>query len=154
MLVGSDDERHEEDLAFVFKMMKTVEGMEVLSQRSTPVNSPELQTARRVIEEYCTELCPNGRNCDDKSCFYAHSSASVRRNPYENAYQPKLCPQTRLYGRCMHGNTCKYARNRLELLYHPQKYKTEQCKHGHACNFFPCSFAHEYEAFDQRAFHC
>jgi hypothetical protein len=59
-----------------------------------------------------------------KSCFYYHSIKDKRRD--DDFYTPELCKFADTE-KCPKRDKCKRAHNRVERLYHKDKYKTKFC---------------------------
>lgn len=81
--------------------------------------------------------CPLGPICklDRKLCLNYHSKKDKRRNPI--LYKAEFCPN--LYdvknkckpladGKCDSGDKCKFAHNKYEYFYHPDKFRKLKCK--------------------------
>lgn len=90
-----------------------------------------------------------------KSCYYFHSLKDKRRD--DDFYTPELCKFAETE-KCPKRDKCRRAHNRVERLYHKDKYKTK------FCHFFPnkiqqceygiyCSFAHSVEDIKVRLIH-
>jgi hypothetical protein len=63
-----------------------------------------------------------------KSCYYYHSIKDRRRD--DDLYAPELCKFADT-DKCPKKEKCRRAHNRVERLYHKDKYKTK------FCHFFP-----------------
>lgn len=63
-----------------------------------------------------------------KSCYYYHSIKDKRRD--DDYYTPELCKFAETE-KCPKKDKCRRAHNRVERLYHKDKYKTK------FCHFFP-----------------
>lgn len=64
------------------------------------------------------------------SCFKYHDEKDRRWKPINEeslVYRPELCPSFRFSGECDFKDKCVYAHNKLEIEFHPSKYKTELC---------------------------
>lgn len=59
-----------------------------------------------------------------KNCYYFHSLKDKRRD--DNLYTPELCKFLELE-KCPKKDKCRRAHNRVERLYHKDKYKTKFC---------------------------
>lgn len=93
------------------------------------------------LDSFKTQPCKINGQHNPKLCVYYHSSKDRRRSTphsHELCSNPDNCPL---------GDSCPKAHNRVEQLYHPEKYKTK------FCSYFPnnldycdyqsfCSFAH------------
>jgi hypothetical protein len=59
-----------------------------------------------------------------KTCYYYHSFKDHRRD--DSLYTPELCKFAET-DRCPKQESCQRAHNRVERLYHKEKYKTKFC---------------------------
>ena len=59
-----------------------------------------------------------------KTCYYYHSFKDHRRD--DCLYTPELCKFAET-DRCPKQESCQRAHNRVERLYHKEKYKTKFC---------------------------
>lgn len=92
------------------------------------------------LEKFKTEVCKIPGQHNPKHCIYYHSSKDRRRTC---VYSFELCPEAD--NDCPNGEMCDKAHNRVEQLYHPDKYKVkfctcfpyklEQCDYGEYCSF-------------------
>jgi hypothetical protein len=90
-----------------------------------------------------------------KSCYYYHSIKDKRRD--DELYTPELCKFADTE-KCPKRDRCRRAHNRVERLYHKDKYKTkfchcypskmQQCEYGEYC-----SFAHSIDDIKVRLIH-
>jgi len=112
-----------------------------------------------LLNELSTLLTYKGDDCKQKEnhawkrCHYAHGEVK-RRNPYLHtyafAYCHKFCRNTRNWT-CPKRDECKYAHSKEEVLYHPLRYKTIECKRFNMnsqdgrgeCQNFQCAFYHD-----------
>lgn len=90
-----------------------------------------------------------------KHCRYFHSIKDKRRKNAE--YSPELCDNSET-DKCQQKDGCNLAHNRVERLYHVEKYKTKFCtkfpKHIHQCEYGEyCSFAHSMKDIKTRIIH-
>jgi len=93
---------------------------------------------------------PNQHN--HKHCPFYHSHKDKRRC---TSYSPDLCATAEA---CSLGETCPKAHNRVEQLYHPEKYKTKFCTQYpeklEGCDYGQfCSFAHSDSEIKVRLIH-
>jgi hypothetical protein len=65
----------------------------------------------------------NADQHDLKTCLFYHN-AKDRRRPHLN-YEHVLCDK---HDGCTAGDTCLYAHNKIEQLYHPSRYKSKFCE--------------------------
>ena len=84
---------------------------------------------------------------DLKLCMYYHNPKDRRRPPKCYRYVSETCKEMDLKSICLVSNDCRFSHNKVEELYHPDKYKKK------FCSFYPtnilncpygvlCSFAH------------
>ena len=90
-----------------------------------------------------------------KCCYYYHTIKDRRRD--DNLYTPELCKFAETE-KCPKKQKCKRAHNRVERLYHKDKYKTKFChfypNKTSACDYGEyCSFAHSVEDIKIRLIH-
>lgn len=74
-----------------------------------------------------------------------------------SSYTPDLCAHQD-QDKCPLGDVCKTAHNRVESVYHPEKYKSKYCtrypKHISKCEYGDyCSFAHSTKELKTRLIH-
>ena len=90
-----------------------------------------------------------------KCCYYYHSLKDKSRD--DELYTPELCKFAETE-KCPKKEKCRRAHNRVERLYHKDKYKTKFC-HGFPnkisqCEYEEyCSFAHSVEDIKVRLIH-
>ena len=78
-----------------------------------------------ILENFKRFECPTrGITHNHKSCYFFHSVKDKRRA--DNLYTPELCKFAET-DRCPKRDRCKRAHNRVERLYHSEKYKTKFC---------------------------
>ena len=109
-----------------------------------------------VLDKFKRIECPSkGVTHNHKSCYFFHSLKDRRRD--DTLYTPELCKFAETE-KCPKRDKCKRAHNRVERLYHSEKYKTK------FCHFYPskitqceygdfCSFAHSVEDIKVRLIH-
>lgn len=109
-----------------------------------------------VLKDFKRIECPK-KNAphNHKSCYYSHSIKDKRRD--DDLYTPELCKFADTE-KCPKKDKCRRAHNRVERLYHKDKYKTkfchcypnkiQQCEYGDYC-----SFAHSVEDIKVRLIH-
>ena len=90
-----------------------------------------------------------------KSCYFYHSMKDRRRE--DTFYTPELCKYAESE-KCPKHEKCRRAHNRVERLYHSDKYKTKFChmypNHVAQCDYGDyCSFAHSVEDIKVRLIH-
>ena len=101
-----------------------------------------------ALDQFKVEQCHVSGNHNHKHCRYYHSMKDKRRKT--NAlYSPELCQHAETE-KCPYGDECPDAHNKVERLYHIEKYKTKLCatfpKHLEKCEYGEyCSFAHSYK---------
>ncbi|CAD8169397.1 unnamed protein product [Paramecium pentaurelia] len=103
--------------------------------------------------QFKTLKCESQHQIDQKKfCPFFHDESDRRRNLKEHTYQQigitiyflifrcQLCPQA---NKCPRGDQCQWAHNKVEQVYHPNRYKTKYCTHLKDCEYgIYCSFAH------------
>ena len=88
-----------------------------------------------------TSWCAKRYDHDPILCAFGHVDVNkgwLRRDPSDYGYIDMMCPHILLSSRlegyafntCPDGIFCSYAHSKEECLYHPQRYKTIQCKNG------------------------
>jgi hypothetical protein len=90
-----------------------------------------------------------------KSCYYFHSIKDKRRD--DDLYTSELCKFAETE-KCPKRDKCRRAHNRVERLYHKDKYKTKFChcfpNKIQLCEYGEyCSFAHSVEDIKVRLLH-
>lgn len=87
----------------------------------------------------------------DERCPFSHCLSWHRRNPYEYAYRPNLCPNVvfqnenkkmRVKNYCQRGRMCMFSHTKEEQMYHVLVYKTQLCREYPLCTKHYCPFAH------------
>jgi hypothetical protein len=91
--------------------------------------------------------CTKKNNHNLKICDYYHHDKDRRRPTNIFSYQPPICSFVSRNATCPNGENCRFAHNKLEQLYHPERYKRKFCVHHphniHKCEYGGyCSFAH------------
>ena len=109
-----------------------------------------------LLSDFKRYECPN-RGCphNHKSCFFFHSIKDYRRE--DSQYTPELCKFAETE-KCPKHDRCRRAHNRVERLYHRDKYKTKFCHYYpnkiSLCEYGDyCSFAHSIEDIKVRLIH-
>ena len=109
-----------------------------------------------ILDNFKRHECPQkGLTHNHKSCYFYHSIKDRRRD--DSLYTPELCKFAETE-KCPKRDKCRRAHNRVERLYHSEKYKTK------FCHFYPnrisqceygsfCSFAHSVEDIKVRLIH-
>jgi len=125
-----------------------VEGL--LAQNN--IDSPTLSDGKSKLGQFSLDLfkvrpCTKKGNHNVKICDYYHHEKDRRRPTNIFSYIPPICPFVTRNNPCPHGDNCRYAHNKLEQLYHPERYKRKFCLHHphniHKCDYGGhCSFAH------------
>ncbi|XP_060028635.1 putative E3 ubiquitin-protein ligase UNKL isoform X3 [Erinaceus europaeus] len=115
---------------------------------------PRWQEAAFVLRSYKTEPCPKPPCLcrQGYACPHFHSSRDRRRNPRTFPYRSTPCPSVKQddeWGepsRCESGDRCLFCHSRTEQQFHPEIYKSSQCKDVHQTGHCPrgpfCTFAH------------
>ena len=122
----------------------------------------ELPLTEAELRDYSTEdpyyilymfafkvlMCQGCNN--DSECFHSHSRNKCRRRPKKltNGEWNYSSTKCKYILNCNQGINCRFAHSDVEVLYHPEKFKTQRCnfkvdKYG-ICekNGKHCSFAH------------
>lgn len=99
------------------------------------------------IDTFKTIRCTVKGNHNPKVCVCYHFDKDRRRSPREFLYSPTICYYISRNQICPRGDNCEYSHNKVEQLYHPEKYKKKFCLyHPHnlqKCDYGNyCSFAH------------
>lgn len=98
------------------------------------------------LSAFKTQPCSSKSQHNYKTCFFYHNSKDRRRAG--NFFSSDLCEYAeKNIEMCPMGDFCPKSHNRLEQLYHPDKYKTKFCSHFpknlQNCEYGSyCSFAH------------
>ena len=115
--------------------------------------------------EKCRNLT-NGKQHNHKHCRYYHTIKDKRRlldysklnsDNLQNLYTPDLCDNYETES-CPSQENCELSHNRVESVYHPEKYKTKYCtkypKNLSKCEYGDyCSFAHSTKELKTRLIH-
>ena len=100
------------------------------------------------MQMHKTEQCSIRGQHDHVSCPNWHSRKERRRNLSDHQYHSDLCNSfdawSGMAGECPDGDQCRYAHNRSEQMFHPEKYRTMMCKRK-GCRRPFCAFAHSKE---------
>lgn len=98
------------------------------------------------LQEFKTRPCSIRGYHDHKQCPYYHSLKDKRRPPCSIIYEPEPCPNAPPERPCIRGDSCPFSHNKVEIFYHPSRYKKKMCgKRGlqGGCEYGRyCSFAH------------
>ena len=107
------------------------------------------------LEIFKTHLCP----LTYTHCRYYHSQKDKRRLPNAEGHyiSADLCKYEEVE-KCPDKDDCKFSHNRVERLYHIEKYKTRYCtkypKNIDKCEYREfCSFAHTFRDIKTRVIH-
>ncbi|KIZ07117.1 Zinc finger CCCH domain-containing protein [Monoraphidium neglectum] len=101
---------------------------------------------RRYKVADCDKVAPH----DWKNCPFAHPNERARRrDPYKSGYFSDLCNFARNGTPCPRGDLCSLSHNTFEMWLHPDRYRTQMCKDGTACDRQICFFAHTPEQLRQ-----
>ncbi|EEA08373.1 zinc finger, CCCH type domain-containing protein [Cryptosporidium muris RN66] len=115
---------------------------------SQNMNMTELSRFRTRI---CERKALHGVCELDERCPFSHCLSWHRRNPYEYAYRPNLCPNVvfhnenkkmRVKNYCQRGRMCMFSHTKEEQMYHVLVYKTQLCREYPLCTKHYCPFAH------------
>jgi hypothetical protein len=104
------------------------------------------------VNTFKTVKCNMSMKHNEKQCLYYHSSKDRRRNPLNWNYISENCIYSESEKTCPHGDNCQKSHNKVELFYHPSKFKNKFCSHFNlnpklndieTCSYGKyCSFAH------------
>lgn len=87
--------------------------------------------------------CQSSQFHDWTDCPFLHPGEKVRRrDPRRYAYSSELCSEFRKNGKCPDRDNCRFAHGVFEVWLHPERYRTQLCRDGVACNRKVCFFAH------------
>lgn len=90
--------------------------------------------------KYKTVLCRRwsaSGSCSYKElCDYAHGNEELRRNLNKHYYRAIRCKNQ---DHCPFGDECHYAHNEMEMLFHPDLYKTKECNYYNTSSADSCS---------------
>ena len=108
------------------------------------------------LERFKVEQCQISSQHNHKHCKNYHTIKDRRRSK-NGEYSPDLCKHQET-DKCPSGDHCKLSHNRVERLYHIEKYKTKFCtkfpKDLQACDYGEyCSFAHSQKDIKTRLIH-
>ncbi|GBF97181.1 hypothetical protein Rsub_10042 [Raphidocelis subcapitata] len=114
---------------------------------------PSSSTSLAADEEffcytYKIKDCPLRTPHDWSSCPFAHPQGgerSSRRDPRAVAYKSVPCEFAARRLQCPEGPACLRSHNLFEFYLHPDRWRTEVCQFGAACNRTVCFFAHSME---------
>lgn len=88
---------------------------------------------------------PCASNCTQKAkCLFFHSPAERRRCPFSAqgiSYSDVYCQRILKGEKC--SESCLFAHNFQEMVYHPSRYKTQWCEQSNCKGFFLCYQAHK-----------
>jgi len=106
-----------------------------------------LKQGQFSLDLFKVKPCVKKSNHNVKICDYYHHDKDRRRPTNIFTYIPPICPYITRNANCPNGDNCRYAHNKLEQLYHPERYKRKFCLHHphniHKCDYGGhCSFAH------------
>lgn len=125
-------------------MTDTYQPLETLTQRPTDTRgtkrSRKLYTTDphlHILSTYRITPCKHGTECRARAqCTGYHNKGERRRDPRVHSYKPELCPPNG------DPDDPSYARNRTELMYHPEVFKTRLCNGTCGKSKRYCAFAH------------
>lgn len=98
------------------------------------------------LNDFKTKPCHKKGNHDKKTCPYYHNEIDKRRHTSQYNYCFEVCSNiNRNYCSC--DQNCLFSKNKVEQLYHPDKYKKKFCENFpyqiNKCEYGEfCSFAH------------
>jgi hypothetical protein len=103
------------------------------------------------LATFKTMKCSIGSKHNEKQCLGYHSNKDKRRNPLMINYCPDMCIYLEGETFCINSDLCFKSHNKVEMFYHPSKFKTKFCSHFDlnspdsimGCSYGAyCSFAH------------
>ena len=128
-------------------LAKSYERLTANSKSKQPLQKPR---AIMHLEGFKTTLCLKKGHHDKKTCPYYHNEIDRRRPITQRCdYCPELCAHIqRNYCSC--DQNCAFSKNKVEQLYHPDRYKKKFCENFpykiQRCEYGDlCSFAHKRE---------
>lgn len=114
------------------------------------------------LAKFRTTWCAKRYEHDHELCSFAHVEMNggwLRRNSKEYQYSDTMCTmistvqlengESLIVNVCPHGRMCRFAHSREEVLFHPNRYKTQVCKPRKPGACFlgdVCPHLHELEA--------
>jgi len=114
--------------------------------KTQQTNSPTSQNTFS-LDNFKAKPCQMKGNHNPKVCEYYHHENDRKRPVSVFHYSPNMCEYAQNDQPCPNGDNCRLCHNKVEQLYHPEKYKKKFCLfHPHSIykceygNF--CSFAH------------
>lgn len=110
-----------------------------------------------MLDKFKIEQCTINHQHNHKHCPFYHSYKDKRRRNNNGEYSSDMCDHAET-DRCEHKDECSLSHNRVEKLYHIDKYKTKFCskfpKHLANCEYGEyCSFAHSIRDIKSRIIH-
>lgn len=107
------------------------------------------------LDTFKVEFCKNENEHNHKHCQFYHSFKDKRR--LGNLYRADLCDYFET-DKCPNRDNCPLAHNKVERLYHIEKYKTKFCtkfpRYIRDCEYQGyCSFAHSMPDMKTRIIH-
>jgi hypothetical protein len=115
----------------------------------------DLQNKKFDIQSFKTNKCTINQKHNEKQCINFHSNKDRRRPIIK--YSSDSCKFASLDKNCPEGDNCIFSHNKVEMFYHPDRFKTKFCSQFNKENTFReknllncaygryCSFAHSEE---------
>jgi len=134
----------ETNRTLILEKFKNKEGKSSSSGHASEDNSMQKGF---YLDRFKTKQCTIKGNHNPKVCDYYHFDKDRRRPSDVYTYSPDLCQYVEKGEICPNGDDCGYCHNKVEQLYHPERYKKKFClchPHNiHKCEYGNyCSFAH------------
>ena len=109
-------------------------------------NKPKSSVPLMNLKEFKIQQCTKKGVHDKKLCPFYHNEIDRRRSTVEHNYCSELCPHI-LSNFCPCDDNCPFSKNKVEQLYHPERYKKKFCSNFpyqiNKCDYGQfCSFAH------------
>ena len=122
----------------------TYQPLETLTQRPTDTRGTKrfrkqytIDPHLHILSTYRISSCKHGTECRARAqCTGFHNKGERRRDPRVHSYKPELCPPNG------DADDPSYARNRTEVMYHPEVFKTRLCNGTCGKSTRYCAFAH------------
>ena len=99
------------------------------------------------LDSFKANSCPHKGSHNPKVCIYYHHDKDKKRPVGIFHYSSEMCYNVKKNRSCPNGDNCGFCHNKVEQLYHPERYKKKFClccPHTvHKCEYGNyCSFAH------------
>ena len=136
---------HSDEISRVFILNNI--GLKKDKESSGRKSSDDIGPKNFNLDSFKTKACAVKGNHNPKICISYHFENDRRRPTSVFNYSPDMCSYVKENIICPHGDDCQYSHNKVEQLYHPEKYKRKFCTFHpqkiHKCDYGEyCSFAH------------